>query len=71
MAHTLRDRPANHTRPSKRAARRLHLWVAHHARVCERCGLPLLGRSYTTAASEQVCRDCLRLESVPLHSCSH
>jgi hypothetical protein len=58
MAHILRHRPANRTRRSKLAMRRLSLWVALHAQVCECCGLALWGRRYTNAALQQVCRDC-------------
>jgi uncharacterized Zn finger protein (UPF0148 family) len=63
MAHIMGDRPARPIRPSKQAARRLHQWVALHARVCERCGLPLVGRSYTNAVLQQVCGDCLLVEA--------
>ncbi len=58
MAHTIRHRPANRTRRSKREMRRLSLWVALHAQVCECCGLALWGRCYTNAALQRVCRDC-------------
>lgn len=58
MAHTIAHRPANRTRRSKRETRRLHLWVALHARLCECCGLSLPGRCYINAAGQSVCRGC-------------
>jgi hypothetical protein len=58
MAHTIRHRPANRGRRSKREVRRLHLWITLHARLCECCGLPLVGRCYTNSAWQSVCRGC-------------
>jgi hypothetical protein len=58
MAHTIRHRPANRSRRSKRELRRLHLRITWYAQVCECCGLALWGRRYTNAALQRVCRDC-------------
>jgi hypothetical protein len=62
MAHTVQYRPTRHERRSKLEMRRLRMWLALHAQVCESCGLALWGRCYTDATLQRVCRVCFLTE---------